>query len=219
MADKISTEYIGGEEIPIPIGEVLGASKRRIIECFPHPEGPAKVSIKIHRVAPQMSTSRSEVKGIFTRQVDAANGRCSIEIFYHSSLNFCWSRFIVVKEIAHGIGDCSDDCFIGQIGEFANAITAPDFWNTPDDANDSLHSEVFATVLAIELLLPRKHWSKILAVIANGGNNYRSIALEFKVPEAIVRIKLDSKYRKIVEDIYTKIEQKKPAIPPPAAPQ
>lgn len=112
------------------------------------------------------------------------------EVFYSASLNTCWSRWVVCKELAHLLIDTEEKHFTKSpellVQELINKLPAIQF-------DHEMNSEHLAGVAAIEMLLPWKYRPEMQKMMADGKSDYE-IARAFRAPEKFVNLLLRSPY-------------------------
>jgi len=112
------------------------------------------------------------------------------KIIYSQSMNTCWRRFVVCKELAHLLIDTDAEHFtqnpVSLVQELINDVPV---MRTDHDIN----SERLAMIAAIEMLLPWCLRGR-LTEMAEEGLSDLQIAQEFRVPEKIVNLMLRSDY-------------------------
>lgn len=117
------------------------------------------------------------------------------EIYYAASLNVCWSRWVICKELAHLLIDTEDAHFTKNpstlVQELVSKLPAAKF-------EDEMNSEYLAIIAAIEMLLPWKYRQEMKQMMADGKTDYE-IAHAFRAPEAFVNLLLRSPYGQISE--------------------
>ena len=105
------------------------------------------------------------------------DGRWIAQIVISEDLNFCWSRYVACKELAHLLIDRPDRDFadspITIIRSLVDDIISID---------EEISSEKCAMIAAIELLIPWRMHDQFLKMSTGGLNNYE-IAVLLKVPE------------------------------------
>lgn len=117
-------------------------------------------------------------------------------ISYVDTLNACWTRFVVCKEIAHVImGD--------KVGKFATNLEeqlqmAFEIGSQIDFETD-LKREMFAWCLAMEIMLP---WSSrsLLTEAKETGLDHLELARLFWVPRKIIDVYFDTRFGRISEE-------------------
>jgi Zn-dependent peptidase ImmA (M78 family) len=127
------------------------------------------------------------MQGLLLRYQDKA------EIIYSSSLNTCWRRFVVCKELAHLLIDTEQTHFtqdpVALVHELINDVPVM-------EVDDDVNSERWAMIAAIEMILPWCLRGQLNELSTEGLSDLQ-IAQQFRVPEKIVNLLLRSKYRDI----------------------
>lgn len=127
------------------------------------------------------------------------------KVWYHrSSLNLCYRRFAVCKELAHLLIDNAQEHFTSDpIALIQQLIT-----NVPmDDAATDLGSEQFAALSAVEILIPWGHRKMLRGMLEDGATD-REVAEKIRVPEKIVNFFFRSKFGEESDKIYEGLEGK-----------
>jgi Zn-dependent peptidase ImmA (M78 family) len=115
------------------------------------------------------------------------------DIFYSASLNVCWSRFVVCKELAHLLLDTETKHFTkNPVALVQGLVTQVPILKPEND----LVSESIALYCAIEILLPWHLRASMNEMMKAGKSDYE-IAVHFRAPENIVNLMLKSPYAKI----------------------
>jgi hypothetical protein len=115
------------------------------------------------------------------------------DILYSATLNLCWSRLVVCKELAHLLLDTEDRHFTKDPVALVQGLVTQVLNLKPE--ND-LISENVAMYCAIELLLPWHLRPSMNQMMTEGQSDY-DIAVAFRAPESIVNLVLRSSYAKI----------------------
>lgn len=117
------------------------------------------------------------------------------QIYFSSSLNDCWRRFVVCKEIMHCILDDSDARRVGTIEDLIKlSESLVNRTLAAMEKSETMLTEVFAEVMAIELMFPlelREAWAEDYR---SGALTDMQIALRLKIPEQIVRSAMAPSY-------------------------
>lgn len=163
--------------------------KKAIIDCgYVDEINICEVSIEIKN---RMS---NPVKGCFERyrQPQAVydhNPRDIVNIHFQSSLNYCWRRFVVCKEMCHSFIDDKDS----WVKDESALIELADWLRLPPEHKESLHSfaqsiqsEKIAEVVALELLCPVQLRKQVAEKRKEQHISDRTIATEFRVPTVFV---------------------------------
>jgi len=112
------------------------------------------------------------------------------KIIYSQSMNTCWRRFVVCKELAHLLIDTDAEHFtnnpVSLVQELINDVPV---MRTDHDIN----SERLAMIAAVEMLLPWCLRGQLTGMAEEGLSDLQ-IAQEFRVPEKIVNLMLRSDY-------------------------
>jgi Zn-dependent peptidase ImmA (M78 family) len=129
------------------------------------------------------------LKGLLKRYKDRA------EVLYSASMNTCWKRFVICKEMSHLLIDTESKHFTYNPMELVQQLItgAPSL-----TLDDRLASEHLAVISAIEILLPFQLRGRLKEMLSSG-NNDRHIAQEFRVPENVVTYLVRSKYWEVSE--------------------
>jgi len=104
------------------------------------------------------------------------------EVWIDASLNTCWKRYVIAKELSHLIVDTKSTSFTTDINKIVLWMIKD---GMPADVNDALDSEHIAAQFAAELLLPYHSTQHLLK---NNSITDIDIASKFKVPLRIVQV-------------------------------
>lgn len=107
------------------------------------------------------------------------------EIHVASKLNTCYERYAVTKELSQLIIDTPDSF----TQDFKGLVTGLVFETTPLPGivrSNALQSENISHVVACEILLPCNMRNGYIDKVNSGETSYYKIALQHRMPEAIV---------------------------------
>jgi hypothetical protein len=133
-------------------------------------------------------------KGLEFRSVVFRYAR-SAKIIHSKTLNPCWRRFSICKELAHIDSDQEED-FTTAYSAFAPYLVADAAFISdaiPSDLVRPVLSEQLAYFFALETLLPWELRDQLVKMRDNGKSDFE-IATFCKVPEQIVALALHSSY-------------------------
>jgi hypothetical protein len=128
------------------------------------------------------------------------NGRLSAEITISDKLNTCWGRFVACKELAHLLIDKKDDYTSDPIGLISSFMVGGNLRIDKD-----IHSEHWASLAAIELLVPWRERNRILTMVHAKKTNYE-IASLFRVPERVIEYWRSQQYQKMMTEAWKDME-------------
>ncbi|MER9683026.1 hypothetical protein NKJ23_27510 [Mesorhizobium sp. M0184] len=120
---------------------------------------------------------------------------------YNSSLNFCWQRFVLVKEMCHCL---IDDTAASRVVDMENLmklgqmLVAPTYASLEDFPPHV--SEHMAEIVAVETLFPIELRSHHKAAYDDGTVTDYQLALRYRIPEQYVRFAMLKGY---YETIYS----------------
>ena len=131
-------------------------------------------------------------------------------ISYNSSLNPCWTRFAICKELCHILID-SEKSATKDIIKLASILVEEmplGVIDMSDEEQEAWHSESLAELAALEILFPFSERSKIRANLDRGYWNMPiyQIALTYKIPQYYVARGISSPYLDIMYSEYQKLE-------------
>ncbi len=126
--------------------------------------------------------------------------RKSADIYVNKNLNYCYSRFIVAKELNHLLMNENGDLkTVECVAEFIELVSFLMLDSTPKD--DGQASENIAYYGAMELLIPKQYfesdWFK-------SNNSNHDIALQLRCPTQIIEIRKDKEIQNKFLEIYKK---------------
>lgn len=111
------------------------------------------------------------------------------EILVSSMQNYCWSRFLVAKELAHLL-TCNT---VNATPITTNEVTEllSDLINnvSPGD-NHVLQAETLAYYAAIEILLPMEH-AEAAAISLSQGQSILELASTYRIPRKVMEFRLE----------------------------
>lgn len=131
--------------------------------------------------------TKSELRGFFVR------GHQISKIYVCKELNFCWRRFVMCKEAMHLLVDDATRFATTMQDQTEEAFEL--FW--PKTVDDSLSSEVFAAVVAFEVLYPWPNRPRISAPPTSLHNE----AQKHKIPERYLDAYFKFPFGKLSEGI------------------
>jgi len=133
------------------------------------------------------------IKGCVARY---QNKDSKASIWYSSSLNTCWSRFVICKEAAHLlIGD--DKNYTTDPVALVNGLID----QIPPGVDEAIDAENLALYCAMELLIPKVSRDALYKMENEGLSDYE-IAYELKVPEQLITVRLNPQMRKFLDDAH-----------------
>lgn len=201
LADKIFATMIKTDEVPVPLEEIMRAGIARAAELTPEFASKVIQILPIPKETGGEYRAGQEAKAVFIRKVDAQSGDLTMEISYYAK-NLCWARFLLAKEAAHAMCDKKQN-FTGRVEVLAREVVRLSHWRV-NSLDQYVSSEVFAAILALELLLPRRHWKNIKAKESLGGS--MAVAEHYRVPEFYVLLKFQPEWFAMLEQAYGEIE-------------
>jgi len=154
-----------------------------------------RVELKCHEwIAKQLS-------GFLLRYEDHA------KIYFSSTLNDCWARWVVCKEVAHLLIDTETKHYtkdpLSLVQQIISQIPNVTF-------NHDVNSEFLAAFAAIEMLLP---WDMrpVMEKMMNDGASDLQIAKAFSAPEIYVNLVLKNEhFKKLSRDSNAVHQKRKP---------
>jgi hypothetical protein len=123
-------------------------------------------------------------------------------IQYSSSLNFCWERFVLCKEMYHCILDASPKTGVSnlndllKLAEYLVADTVSS--HAPFDPHGT---EQDAEILALETLFPFELRSHYLQDYADGKITDHQLALRYRIPQEYARMAMYPNYNNVIREI------------------
>lgn len=121
-------------------------------------------------------------------------------ILYSNELNVCWSRFCICKEAYHLLCDdvrtYSTDP-VSLVNRLMNDLPVLTF-------DDDIQAEWMAVFGALELLVPRESDSYLYELEKSGKEHY-DIAMEFRVPEKIISLRLSPAVRNMLDSLHNEM--------------
>lgn len=138
------------------------------------------------------------IKGCVARY---CNDMSKATILYSSSLNVCWSRFVVCKEAAHLLIGNDDNYTSDPVSLVEGLIDA-----VLPGIDDEIDAEYLAQYCAMELLIPAVAREELYGMENQGFSNYE-IAFEFKVPESLIATRLNPRMRKFFDSMHDNLSE------------
>lgn len=144
-------------------------------------------------IAAQVTFYRAEM-GVYAGSGDYAR------IQYSSSLNFCWERFVVCKEMYHSVLDAS---VVRRVSNISDLLKLSEY--LVDDTISSIENfephetEQLAEILALETLFPFELRSNHLAAYKANQISDLQLALRYRIPEEFARHAMYPAYYQAVE--------------------
>jgi len=118
---------------------------------------------------------------------------------YNSSLNFCWQRFVLVKEMCHCL---IDDATASRVSDMQNLMKLGQMLVAPTyaslEAFPPHESEHMAEIVAVETLFPIELRSHHKAAYDEGTVTDYQLALRYRIPEQYVRFAMLKNYYETV---------------------
>src|SRR5579862_3248770 len=162
------------------------------------------LKLKIFRgVLKNMPASESSIRGLYILLDD------SFEIYLLSDMNFCWTRFVLCKELFHGLMDKEEyrnSMIYGHIKEVVEKF--PEAQSHPSPA---AVSELLAEIAAMEFLYPYRE--RLTDIAGKTNIDYLAIAEHYKIPQYYVEKYLGEGWIKYLGAFHPTHHQN----PPPAA--
>lgn len=112
------------------------------------------------------------------------------EIYVSQHQNYCWKRFLVVKEICHILMGHSSN-YTTVTPDDIEALISNVLNNVTFTASEALKVESLGYVAAIEVLFPKEHVEEAIRLSENGATTLQ-IANVFRIPVRIVEWRLKS---------------------------
>lgn len=151
------------------------------------------VKVKTKNVLGQVKFYYSEPTGIRTNEPPT-----TAIIRFSESLNWCWQRFVVTKEMCHCLIDCDEDRvwntdLLKKLAEnLASKFSIAALRDKP------LLSEHLAEMLALELLFPYELRRGFVTALKDGKITPYQLALRFRIPEQYAELSMYDHYMKFI---------------------
>lgn len=150
-----------------------------------------------------------QIKGRIDRYVDPASKQSHADIIISSKLNYCWTRFVGVKEMCHLVIDTVDTSVKSSMASSAEHVQKliGELISSVDSGSASkseqYFSEVHAYYCAIELMFPiRQRLAAAQRLIDKDPNtSIHSLAVEYRMPKHYVELSLNPNYNNIISDL------------------
>lgn len=111
-------------------------------------------------------------------------------ILYSHELNVCWSRFCICKEAYHLLSDDKKTFSTDPVSLVTGLLNDVPVLKIDDD----VEAEWMAVFGAMELLVPASSDDRLYQ-LEQSGKDHNEIALEFRVPEKIISLRLSPNVR------------------------
>ena len=121
-------------------------------------------------------------------------------ILYSNELNACWSRFCICKEAYHLLSDDVRTYSTDPVSLVNGIMNDMPVLTVDDD----IEAEWMAVFGAMELLIPSS-FDDYLYELENAGKEHYEIALEFRVPEKIISLRLSPAIRKLLDNLHNEM--------------
>jgi hypothetical protein len=118
-------------------------------------------------------------------------------ILYSSDLNVCWSRFCICKEAYHLLSNDQNTYSTDPVSLVTGLLNDIPVVKIDDD----VEAEWMAVFGAMELLVPKALDNHLYQLEASGKSHYE-IALEFRVPEKIISLRLSPAIRSSLDVLH-----------------
>lgn len=123
-------------------------------------------------------------------------------IQYSSSLNFCWERFVLCKEMYHCILDLAPAARVSNLADLlklaeylvADAVSSHDPFEPHGTEQD-------AEILALETLFPLELRAYHQDAYADGKITDHQLALRYRIPQEYARIAMYPNYNNVIRRI------------------
>lgn len=190
-----------------------GAAIEKILELYSSEKSLGDVPIEVERirrlVCGYSQVDRIDVQNFkyetrhliaqvqFMREADGLYKDTSMHasIYFSASLNECWRRYVVCKEIMHCVLDDTDAKRTGSVEDVK--LLGESLVNRAVavlSKNEPFYTEIFAEILATEILFPVEIRESYVDDYRANRLTDMQIALRLKIPESIVRSALTPLY-------------------------
>lgn len=112
-------------------------------------------------------------------------------------LNYCWERFVFVKELMHLFDDPKEATDTGEKFERMLEEIGAD-GTTPADWSPQMCSEVKCFWMALGVLCPEKNRAEYAAARENAEIDDYTIALQLRIPKLYVPVLFQDRYQTII---------------------
>lgn len=110
-------------------------------------------------------------------------------------MNYCWKRFVEVKELMHLFDDSLD--LVGDADIFQDLVT--EFVELPPERSEAFRADTRAVWLALGVLCPEARRQEFARQRMAGETDNLSIARQLKIPERYVPHLFNPAFRRIVD--------------------
>lgn len=123
------------------------------------------------------------------------------EILYSSSLNTCWSRFVICKEAIHLL--CDEKSYSADPITLVTALIN----EIPPGISEEIDAERIAIYGAMELLVPKEMSKHLYQMEVDKASHYE-IAVAFRVPEKIISLRLSPAIKELADRMHNDMHPK-----------
>lgn len=169
-----------------PMMESRGFADRIVWEKYEFP---------VKNIAAQISFYRGSL-GVYAGDGDYAR------VQYSSSLNFCWERFVLCKEMYHCVLDQKPENRVTNLGDLLKLAEY-----LVDDTISGLapfaphETEQEAEILALETLFPLELRQQHEAAYSEGEITDYQLALRYRIPQEYARLAMYPHYRAAIAQL------------------
>ncbi len=115
-------------------------------------------------------------------------------IAYSRSLNYCWTRFVIIKELMHYFDQPLERVTTSEeLGALLSEFSAPQIERSP-----AMDSEVKALWMALGIMCPESLRQEFESQLAQGQVTEPEIAQRLKMPLSFVPLLFDPQYKRII---------------------
>jgi hypothetical protein len=152
--------------------------------------------------------SENPMKGQF-RRYEREDGvysgtKTTVEVRHELSLNFCWSRFVICKELCHSL-ETDPKVRVRDFAEVEKLLNALRLNGGAAIPYPPFISEKMAEFTALELLCPVRDRQKASKARAAGGISDMQIATEFRVPVRFVPALFNPTYIELIHQLFKSV--------------
>lgn len=126
-----------------------------------------------------------------------ANGPGGSVIVVARGMNYCWTRFVTVKELMHHFDEPLQ--LVGTAEEFESLVS--EFVAPSLDKSDAMRSESLAFWMALAILCPEPHRQALMSERSRGNLTDAEVAERLKVPLQYVPRLFDPNFKRFVQFI------------------
>lgn len=183
--------YAESQEAPLPVSRTF-----IIPRVCKHTKMPKPRIFKSGQIDPAISRGSTIWPGM-TEHPLAKHCKGSPLIVVARDLNYCWTRFVIVKEMMHYFDTPLER--VSSNEEFEQLLQ--DFTVPTPDFSEAMHSEVKAFWMALGVLCPELKRQEFGRLRESGAMTDMAIAEALRIPVLYIPLLFDPKFKSIIANL------------------